>query len=112
MAIERELIDVDPLSGLRTYLEFDDLEPTKFKIRHLQDVEPILEHNKALQNEPDYKKGGIKQGWQHVAHIPDIVILEWLKEGIDVMNKDHWPAVKRKLADPGWRYLRTTLGGI
>lgn len=100
------------MTGIACVIEFDDLDPRKFRIVHQQDVEPIIEMNKKLQNEADYKRGGIKQGWQHVAHIPDIVVMKWLQEGIDVMKSEHWPAVRRKLMDPEYRYLRTTLGGI
>lgn len=107
----KELIDHDPLTGLKTFYE---LLPCgkKFAVHHEQDVESLLEKNKLLQNANDYKRQGIKDSWQHVAHIPDIVVMQWFKEGIDVFNKDHLPAVKRKLRDPEWRHLRTTLGGI
>ena len=110
--MSRELIDYNPLTGMETYLVFNDSEPTKFQIHHRQPVTDLLESNKTLQNDPDYKKKGIKIGWHHVANIPDIVQMQWLKEGIDVMNKDHLPAVLRKLRDPQYRYLRTTLGKI
>lgn len=108
----KELISVDPSTGIHTWFEFEGGAEGKFNIHHTQDVEPIIEHNKRLQNEPDYKKAGIKNEFQHFATIPDIVIMQWMKEGIDVFNKDHWPAVLRKLRDPQYRHLRTSLGGI
>lgn len=107
----RELIDHDPLTGISVW--FEPLESEgKFRIHHTQDVEPFIEKNKLLQNADEYKRAGIKSGWQHVAHIPDVVVIKWLQEGIDVMNPDHLPAIKRKLRDPEYRHLRTTLGGI
>lgn len=107
----KELIDYDPITGIS--LSFDYNEQTgKLALFHDQDVEPILEQNQQMQNDTDYKSDGIKRGWQHVAHIPDIVIMQWKQEGIDVFNPDHLPAVKRKLRDPNWRKLRTTLGNI
>jgi len=108
--MSRELISIDPATGVRTWLEFDEVNPRKFHIHHDQDVEAIIEHNKVLQNDADYKKHGIKNEFHHVAHIPDIVVMQWLQEGIDVMRKEHWPAVRRKLLDPMYRHLRTTLG--
>lgn len=107
----RELMSFDPVTGMSMYFDFNE-STGKTIIQHEQDVEPILAKNVKLQNDPDYKKEGIKREWQHVAHIPDIVILQWRKEGIDVFNKDHLPAIKRKLRDPEWRHLRTTLGAI
>jgi hypothetical protein len=43
-----------------------------------------------------------------VASIPIGVQYKWLiHHGVDVMNRDHWPKVKRLLNDPEWRYLKT-----
>lgn len=109
--MSRELIEHDPLTGMSLW--FEPLESEKkFRIHHTQDVAPALERNKLLQNANDYKKAGIKSGFQHFAHIPDIVVMQWWKEGIDVFNPSHIEAVKRKLRDPEYRHLRTTLGGI
>lgn len=107
----KELIDYDPINGIS---EFLIMEPgsRQFKVRREQDVEPILDANKRMQNDPDYKREGIKRNFQHFAHIPEIVYLQWLKEGIDALNPHHIDAVKRKLRDPEYRHLRTTLGGI
>ena len=108
-----ELIDVDPITGMQTLLEFDEVDPRKFHIHHRQDVEPLLERNKQLQNNPDYKRDGIKAGMQHVASVPDIWVHYLLrKKGIDVFNNDHWPKLKQLLSDPGYRHLRATLGNI
>ena len=42
----------------------------------------------------------------HVARIPPSVIVKWMEEGINIYNKDHGPAVMRKLDDPEYRHLR------
>ncbi len=80
--------------------------------RKTQDVEPILEDNKRLYNEP----GG---GWsksrelRRVASIPLVVAEKWMREeGIDIFSPDHWPAIRRKLNDPEWRHLRTAPGRV
>jgi hypothetical protein len=37
------------------------------------------------------------------------VALLWLQRyGVDVYRREHWPAVRRLLNDPDWRYLRTS----
>ncbi len=107
----KELIDHDPLTGVSTWFEAVESE-RKFRVHHTQDVQSLLEKNKLLQNAPEYKAAGIKADWQHFAHIPDIIVMRWRQEGIDVFNPDHIEAVKRKLRDPDWRHLRTSLGRI
>ena len=109
--MSKELIDYDETTGMSVW--FEPLESEKkFRIHHTQEVGGILERNKLLQNADDYKRNGIKAGFQHYAHIPDIIVMKWWQEGIDVFNRDHIEAVKRKLRDPEYRHLRTTLGGI
>lgn len=105
----RRLLDYDPILGIETYHDYDE-SSGKAYIETVQDVEPFLENNKRLQNDADYSKKGIKREWWHVATIPISVQYQWLKEGIDLMNKDHLPAIKKKLADPDWKYLKTTAG--
>lgn len=107
----KELIEHDPLTGVSTYF-VDRSAEGKFSIVHEQDVSGIIEQNKRMQADTDYKRHGIKHDFQHVAHIPDTVVLKWRQEGIDVFNKDHTAAIMRKLRDPEYRYLRTTLGDI
>ncbi len=108
-----ELIDFDPITGMKTLLEFDDVHPQKFHVHYQQDVTAILERNKELQKHPDYKKQGIKRGMQHVASIPLVWTQHLLhKHGIDVMKADHWPKLRRLLQDPQYRHLRATLGDI
>ena len=80
---------------------------TTFEI--VQDVEPILEHNKKLQSIPQ------KSDWgRHVASIPLVIIDKWLREEWDrgnmsptMVSPEFKKLVKRKLQDPDWRFLRT-----
>lgn len=106
----RKLLDSDSITGTKTYHHYDhDTQITR--IETVQNVEPILNHNKELAK-TDCEKMGIKNDWWFVGTIPNGVIAKWLNEGIDFYNKDHWPAVKRKLNDPEWRYLRTGRGKL
>jgi hypothetical protein len=71
-----------------------------------QDVEPYLDRNKALQNEPQ------KSDWgRHIASIPNVIIVKWLnEEGANVlrMSGDEFKSfIRKKLNDPDWRHLRT-----
>lgn len=72
------------------------------------DVEPILEHNKALRSMPQ------KSDWgRHVASIPNIIMVKWLNEEFQRGNTNlrylspEWDKiVEKKLRDPDWAYLR------
>jgi hypothetical protein len=103
----KRILDYDPWSGITT--TFDYTPDGVTIIGREQDVSAMLEINKALANNDDYSKNGIKDCWWHFATIPNIVIEKWLNEfGIDVYNKDHEKAVKRLLNQPEYRYLKTT----
>lgn len=113
MAVLKDLIDYNDVTGMYTYFVTDDQDERSFYLEHVQEVAPLLDANKQLQIDPEHKRNGIKQGWQHIASIPDILVYKWLREeNIDVFNPEHMPAVKRKLRDPAYRYLRATLGNI
>jgi hypothetical protein len=72
----------------------------------MQDVEPILERNKALQGEAQRSDWG-----RHVASIPNVILVKWLnEEGADVLrmgSEEFGAFIRRKLQDPDWRHLRT-----
>jgi len=75
-----------------------------------QDVEPILERNKALQAEPQRSDWG-----RHVAQIPNVLLVQWLNEehargniGLRLFTREFDELVARKLADPDWAHLKTS----
>jgi ureidoglycolate hydrolase len=79
-----------------------------FLIGYAEDVEPHLNHNKALVSNDDFHKRRKMDMW-HAAHIPTTVIMKWLLEdGIDVFNPEHDDRVNAKLNSNEWRYLRTS----
>jgi hypothetical protein len=109
--MQRRLLGRDSFSGVAEYHHYDPATD-RTVIETVQDVAPILESNKAQQNADD-------RGWsatremRRAATIPDIVILKWRREyGVDVFNRDHWPAVKRLLNSSEWRHLRTAPGQL
>lgn len=79
-----------------------------------KNVDAIVELNKATQGD----RAGItpdddNPGWHHVARVPNYLIEKWLvEEGLDVFNRDHGPALMRKLDDPDYRFLRVNTGRI
>jgi hypothetical protein len=76
-----------------------------------QDVEPILEANKALRGEPSRRQGD----WgRHVATIPNVILVRWLNEeyargnvSLRMFTAEFDQLIDRKLRDPDWAYLRT-----
>ena len=101
------LIDSD--GTVSTFFHYDDMEDRTF-IETVQDVEPILDYNKALQTWDDGYSP--TRELRRVASIPVVVIEQWLREGIDVFNPDHKEAVRRKLNSNEWRHLRTAPGRL
>jgi|TARA_B110001469_G_scaffold96766_1_gene93113 hypothetical protein len=80
-------------------------------ISHSQDVSGILEQNRldriAAENVP-------MGDTQKVASIPSVIVIEWMKEGINVMapNREDLKRIKKKLNSPEWAYLRTGGGRL
>lgn len=108
------LLDYDPLTGITTWHEYDAAKD-EMKIHTTFTDEPtdiVLDANKDIYND-DSRGYSKSREMKHVARIPNSVIHSWLvNEGIDVYNKDHWDAVKKKLNDSEWRFLRTSPGTI
>ena len=78
-------------------------------IEHIQDVEPILERNKALRGEEQRSDWG-----RHVASIPNVIYVKWLDEehargntSLRMFTPEFDLIVQKKLQDPEWAYLRT-----
>jgi hypothetical protein len=75
-----------------------------FVISAHQDVEPILEANKAMKN-----NGKQKGDFRLVASIPNIFIEKWIREeGVNYMNLDKQEfarLIAKKRRDPDYRDL-------
>lgn len=100
----KRLLDYDPDTGIIEWFEATD---EGFNIHYEQDVEPILDLNKAKQAEGRAYYARDKEMWR-VASIPILVQYKWLHEhGVDVMNRDHWPKVRQLLNSSDYRYLKT-----
>ena len=78
-------------------------------VHSTQDVEDIIERNKALQGEPQRSDWG-----RHVATIPVIFLERWLNEeyargntGLRMFTPEFDALIQRKLRDSEWKFLRT-----
>ena len=78
-------------------------------IEHVQDVEPILEHNAMLRTLDQ------KSDWgRHIASIPNVIMTRWLNEeyaagniDLKMFSPEFDLIVEKKLKDPEWAFLRT-----
>jgi hypothetical protein len=108
--MEKRLLDHDPTTGVTEWFHYDSMSDTTY-VESTQDVTPIRDGNRALANDEDYWKHGMKQDMAHYASIPVIVQLRWYNEYGPV----NWPMLPqnskllfRLLNSPEWRYLKTT----
>lgn len=100
-----ELVDYNPATGLQKWMDYDPAKD-EILISYKQDenaIADILDRNKESQAGGFDKRSDM---W-HAAHIPVIVMFEWLtKFGVDAWNPQHKDGVKRLLNHPDYRYLR------
>jgi len=110
--MSKRVVDYDPFTGVTTTFDYDPFSDTTYVGRE-QLIEPALDRNKALQNDTEYSRKGIKNDWWHEAFIPNVIIEKWKNEfGVDVFNKDHVKKVKKLLNSPEYKYLKTTAGTV
>lgn len=104
----RRLVDHDPITGITTWHEYDSsTRETRIHTTFADaQIDAVLDQNHRMANHND---GWSKtKEWRRVGSIPIAIIHHWLvKEGIDVFNKDHWPAVQKKLNSSDFRKLRS-----
>ena len=102
------LLSFDPTTGLSEWHSYDATTKTT-TIRTEGDCEPFLERNKAMANDDQLTKEGIKNEFWLYASIPPAVQVKLLVEkGIDVYNKNHGARLSKILEDPEYKYLKTT----
>lgn len=108
MAYTKSLISFDPLNNISQYMHYDeDTDISHFE--SVGDATEVLEYNRALANDTDITKYGIKNDLWLYAKIPAIVQLKLMAEkGIDIYKKEHGNALSKVLEDPDYRYLKTT----
>lgn len=92
------------MSGVSSRIHLD-ADGDALIIEHMQDVQPILERNRALRGKAQTSDWG-----RHIATIPNVVIVKWMnEEGADVLRmsgEEFGAFIRKKLDDPDWRHLR------
>ena len=95
----------EPLPGTGVAFDGDTIIERK-----TQDVEPVLNHNKALYNDGDGYSPS--RDLRRVASIPMVVVEQWLSEGVNIFDADHKAEVMRRLNSSEYLYLRTAGGRV
>jgi len=109
-------IDLDTsFSDLTTHMR---TEQGKLVVQRTQDTTAYLEQNKAERNAaPDwrpYASGRKDKALRKVASIPMIVVEQWMKEGINILDPspEMQKKVAQKLNSNEYAYLRTFPGRV
>lgn len=76
-------------------------------VKRVQDTTPYLEANKRELNNFQARRGA---RLRKVAEIPNIIVEQWLKEGINIFDKNDAKKVQQKLNSNEYAYLRTSPG--
>lgn len=84
-----------------------------FTLHHSADLEPCIENNKLHYNSGNNGWMSKAKEMKHVAEIPLLLVHKWMVEdGVDVLAKGNEGALKKKLNDHTYRFLRTSPGRV
>lgn len=70
--------------GVNVTVETTEADGGKLVIRKQQDIEPNIEFARAMANDADAWKRGVRNSWAMAGHIPAITVVELRQIGIDV----------------------------
>lgn len=94
---KKRLLSYDAATKTSTYHHYDN-ETDTTHIETVQDVSGFLKKTKALANNSDYKRAGIKNDWYHFASVPNAVLMELKsKYNLDWNNKHDLPKIEQVL---------------
>jgi hypothetical protein len=100
------LDDSMPIKRVMYYDEAED----RLIVKGTQDIEPILRWTHELRSLG--QRGNETKLHKHVAEIPLVVAEQWLKEGLNIFDKNCEKDLKRKLNDPDNKFFRVWQGRI
>ena len=101
------------MSGIRRRVFLDSHEgKDRIVIESTQDVEPILETNRILMNAEGSGTSSLWKGrqWVRIASIPNVLIEQWMKQGLNFYDPNDWPILKRLINDAEFQKIRTAPG--
>lgn len=95
---------IDTETDLHTAIEARNGE---LVVKRVQDTTPYLEVNKRERNDFQARRGA---RMRKIAEIPNIVVEKWMKEGVNIFDRNHAPEIQRRLNSNEYAYLRTSPG--
>lgn len=97
----KRLLDFDPLSGMKTWHDFDEATQRTI-IQYEGDEQEVLDQCKEDANHASRKLGEMA----HVARVSPAIQMEWYgKYGVKMWDKNHRGAVNR-LLDGEYKHLK------
>jgi hypothetical protein len=98
-------------SSFGTTYTWEDNPDGSYTIQGVQDVDPLLDVNKAMATHNDGYTPS--RDMRRVASIPMHLIKMWKQtEGWNALDPDDVDKLKQKLNDPDWLWLRTAPGRV
>ena len=106
--MSKEIIAYDELNGITQYHHYDaDMDTSVFE--SVGDAGPVLELNRAMANDNDMTRQGMKQDFWLYARIPMIFQLKLMQEhNICIWKREDGNRLSQILEDPQYRHLKTT----
>lgn len=98
--------DYDPVTGLRETFDYDPINDA-VTITTSEDVSPLLDKLKAMRNDEDYSRAGMKADWWHYATIPATVELALRNKGLNIYDKNATKAILKEI-NTNYPWLRAT----
>jgi hypothetical protein len=92
------LIQRDHAGLVQTDLYWDE-HTEEMHVARVQDVEPVLERNKAIRAAGWDGYNG-DRSMRAVAEIPVTIVEQWQREGVEWWNQDHNAELQKRIADP------------
>lgn len=105
----REQLDYDPLTGVTTYFDFDEIT-NDIIIQKEQDVEAVVRYAKFLRNTGACDTAEAKkEHWRLYAVIPPLIEYQMVKAGLKPWSSDETELRRvRRYIDQNYPDLKTT----
>lgn len=100
----KRFLEYDPITGITRHVEFDAATGVMTEYA-TADAQASLDHAARLRNDDEHWNQGVKNDMAHYAHVPAIVLEQWMRLGVNIRNPD---ALVEMVNKPEWSYLKTT----
>lgn len=111
--MKKNLLDWDAETRTATYHYYDESKDMTY-IEEVQDLRPYAEELKRFRSGlggkghlNSYERQGIKNNMMHVATVPNSVLVDWMRKGIDVFGRNSAAEIKKELNKSDMKPFRT-----